>query len=165
MFTNNLNPIIFQSDFISIRWYGVFLASGIALSVLVLINLFKKKGWNSDQVLDLCIWLIIGGLVGARMGEIFFYGFAYYLQNPLEIFFINHGGLSSHGMTIGIILTVIAYGYFKKKNFFNIADTLVVVIPLLAGFIRLGNFFNSEILGRVTFVPWEIGRASCRERV
>lgn len=156
MFTNNLNPIIFQSNLISIRWYGVFLALGILMSVLVLIKLFKVKKWNTDQTLDLCIWLILGGLLGARMGEILFYNFSYYWQNPLEIFFINHGGLSSHGMTIGIILTVIIYGYYKKISFFNIADTFVVVVPLLAGFIRLGNFFNSEILGRVTSILWGV---------
>jgi len=156
MFTNNLNPIIFQSNLISIRWYGVFLALGILMSVLVLIKLFKAKKWTTDQTLDLCIWLILGGLLGARIGEILFYNFSYYWQNPLEIFFINHGGLSSHGMTIGIILTVIIYGYYKKISFFNIADTFVVVVPLLAGFIRLGNFFNSEILGRITSVPWGV---------
>lgn len=156
MLTNNLNPILFQSSSISIRWYGVFLALGIALAVLVLINLFKKKGWNTDQVLDLCIWLIAGGLVGARMGEVFFYNFAYYLQNPIEIFFINHGGLSSHGMTLGLLFTFGLYCYFKKINFLSVADTLVVVIPLLAGFIRLGNFFNSEILGRATSIPWGV---------
>lgn len=156
MFTNNLNPIIFQSNLISIRWYGVFLALGILMSVLVLIKLFKAKKWITDQTLDLCIWLILGGLLGARIGEILFYNFFYYWQNPLEIFFINHGGLSSHGMTLGLLLTFGLYSYLKKINFLSVADTLVIVIPLLAGFIRLGNFFNSEILGRVTSVPWGV---------
>lgn len=156
MFTNNFNPILFQSGFISIRWYGVFLALGILLSVLVLVKLFKKSNWTPDQTLDLCIWLIIGGLIGARLGEIFFYSFSYYWQNPFEIIFINHGGLSSHGMALGIFATLFIYCLFKKLNILRVADGVVVVVPLLASFIRLGNYFNSEILGRVTSMPWGV---------
>jgi len=156
MFTNNLNPIIFQSSLISIRWYGVFLAIGISLSVLLLIKLLKKNNWTLDQTLDLAIWLILGGLVGARMGEIFFYSFYYYWQNPIEIFFINHGGLSSHGMTLGLMFAFFVYCYLKKIKPLAVADAIVVVVPVLATFIRLGNFFNSEIIGRATNVPWGV---------
>jgi len=156
MFANNLNPIIFQFSFISIRWYGVFLALGILLSVLVLVKLFKKSNWTSDQTLDLSIWLIIGGLVGARLGEILFYEPVYYFSHPLEMIFINHGGLSSHGMTLGILITLFIYCYYKKLKALRVADVIVVVIPLLASFIRLGNYFNSEILGRLTTVPWGV---------
>lgn len=156
MIVNNLNPILFESGFISIRWYGVFLAIGILLSVLVLIKLLKKNNWTSDQTLDLSIWLITGGLFGARMGEILFYNFSYYWQNPIEIFFINHGGLSSHGLTLGLIITFFVYCYYKKIKPLAIADAIVVVVPVLATFIRLGNFFNSEIIGRVTGMPWGV---------
>jgi len=132
------------------------LSFGILTAVFVLIKLFQSKDWTVDQTLDLCIWLIVGGLLGARLGEIFFYNFSFYWQNPLEIFFINHGGLSSHGMALGLVLTLIVYCFWKKYDFWLIADALVVVIPLLAGFIRLGNFFNSEILGRISSVPWGV---------
>ncbi len=156
MLVNNLNPILFQSGFISVRWYGVFLALGILLSMMIIIKLLKKSNWTSEQTLDLSIWLIIGGLLGARLGEILFYEPLYYWQNPLEIFFINHGGLSSHGMTLGLLVIFFVYCYRKKYKPLRVADTLVVVIPLLATFIRLGNFFNSEIVGRVTSVPWGV---------
>lgn len=156
MFTNNIDPVIFQYGFISVRWYGIFLVLGILASVFVLLKLFKKFGLSSDQTLDLVIWLIIGGLLGARIGEVLFYEPLYYFQNPLEIFFINHGGLSSHGMTLSLLLVWFFYCYRKKLNFLSVADILVVVVPLLASFIRLGNFFNSEIIGRATSMPWGV---------
>ena len=153
MLVSNLNPIVFQSDFVSVRWYGIFLALGILVSILILLKLFKQRGWTTDQTLDLCIWLVVGGLVGARLGEIFFYNFSYYWQNPWEIFFINHGGLSSHGMTLGLLLTTYLYCKVKKISWLSMLDTFIIVVPLLSTFIRIGNFFNSEIVGRVTTLP------------
>src|SRR3990167_2926993 len=105
MFTNQLNPIILNFGFIPVRWYGLFLAIGVTLAILIITKLFKQKKYPVDMALDLGIWLTIGGLLGARLGEILFYEPAYYFSNPIEMIFINHGGLSSHGMTIGLILT------------------------------------------------------------
>jgi len=156
MLTNNLNPVIFEFGVISIRWYGILLALGILVSILVLVKLFKQKGWTMDQTLDLCIWLVIGGLVGARLGEVFFYSFSYYSQNPWEILFINHGGLSSHGMTLGLLLTTYLYCKAKKIPWLSMLDTFIIVVPLLSTFIRIGNFFNSEIVGRITTLPWGV---------
>ena len=105
MLTNNLNPIIFQYNFISIRWYGLFLVIGIILSLFIITKLFKQNNLNKELAYDLVVWLTIGGLVGARLGHIIFYNLSYFWHNPAEIIMINHGGLSSHGMTIGLILT------------------------------------------------------------
>lgn len=156
MLINNLNPIIFQYSFIQIHWYGLFLAIGVLLSIWILTKLIKKNNLSLNIILDLSIWLIVGGLIGARLGYIIFYQLNYYLTNPAEIFFINHGGLSSHGMTIGLIISLILFSKIKKISLKDYVDILVIPISLLAAFIRLGNFFNSEIVGRMTDLPWGV---------
>ncbi len=171
MFTNNIDPIILSFGPIAIRWYGLFLAIGVALTVLVLTKLAKKNNLSVNTILDLCVWLVIGGLIGARLGYIIFYQLSYYLNNPTEIFFINHGGLSSHGLTIGLIISFLLFVKYKSPlergvttsqsrrgvlPWQKIIDILVIPIPLLATFIRLGNFFNSEIVGRITNLPWGV---------
>ena len=156
MFVNNLNPIIFHYGPITVRWYGLMLTIGIMLSVLIYHKLFKAKNYNIDLVYDLSIWLVIGGLIGARIGHIVFYNWDYFLANPKEIIMINHGGLASHGLTIGLLLTVLLYQKIKKIDIKKYLDLLIIPIPLLASFIRLGNYFNSEIVGKVTTVPWGI---------
>lgn len=166
MFTNNLNPILFQWQFLTIRWYGLFLAMGVGLSIWLIYKLFKEKNYPQNLALDLCTWLIIGGLIGARIGYILFYQAEYFWNNPLQIIFINHGGLSSHGMTIGLLTTFFLFIRFNSSlkkgrlggllDWRKILDILVIPIPLLAVFIRLGNFFNSEIIGRATNLPWGV---------
>ena len=167
MFTNTLNPILIEAGPITIRWYGLFLAIGVTLAILIIAKLFKQKKYPVDMALDLGIWLTIGGLLGARLGEILFYEPAYYFSNPIEMIFINHGGLSSHGMTIGLILT---FWLFVRRyhltpdpspckgegNWKKILDIIIIPIPLLAAFIRIGNFFNSEIVGKATSLPWGV---------
>jgi len=155
MFTNSINPILIEAGLINIRWYGLFLAIGVLCSVIIIVKLFKKNNLRPQDALDLCAWLIIGGLVGARLGEILFYEPTYYFSHPLEIIMINHGGLSSHGMTIGLLVTFWVWAR-KRVNWQTIADILVIPIPLLAAFIRIGNFFNSEILGKPTDLPWGV---------
>ncbi len=154
MFIDNLNPILFQFGFITIRWYGVFLACGILTCFFIYQKLWQEKKYNLDLLYDLLIWLIIGGLIGARLGHIIFYNLTFFLNNPWEIIFINHGGLSSHGLTIGLLLTLYFFVKKKKINIKNYLDILILPIPLLAFFIRIGNFFNSEIIGKTSSVPW-----------
>ena len=154
MFVNNINPILFNWHFISVRWYGLFLVLGIILSLLIITKLFKKNNLNKELAYDLVVWLTIGGLIGARLGHIVFYNLSYFWHNPSEIIMINHGGLSSHGMTIGLIITLFLFTKLKKIDWRKIVDIIAIPIPLLAAFIRLGNFFNSEIIGRPTDLPW-----------
>ena len=153
---DNINPIILHWNFISIRWYGVLLTLGILFTVLLIIKLFKKNNYTAEQAMDLSIWLIIGGLIGARFGEILFYEPTYYFSHPLEMIFINHGGLSSHGMTLGLIITFFIYIKIKKINWKKILELIIIPLPILIIFIRLGNFTNSEIIGRATNLPWGI---------
>ncbi len=156
MIVNNINPILLELGPLTIRWYGLFLALGVISAILILQKLFKEKGYKIELVYDLSIWLVIGGLIGARLGHAFFYNAEYFLANPLEIIFIHHGGLASHGLTIGLLLTILLYQKVKKVELKKYLDLLVIPIPLLAAFIRTGNHFNSEIVGKPTDLPWGV---------
>lgn len=156
MFINNLNPIFAQFGPFTIRWYGLMLGVGILACLTTYYWLAKNEKEKLNTIYDLSVWLIIGGLIGARLGHILFYNLPYFLAHPSEIIFINHGGLSSHGLTIGLLLTAWIYQKVKKIDLKNYLDLMVVPIPFLAGCIRVGNFFNSEIIGKATDVPWGV---------
>lgn len=116
----------------------------------------------SMQLTDRLMWfVIIGTLVGARLGHVFFYDPSYYQENPMEIIKIWRGGLASHGGAIGIILSLVVYYYsirkrFPEIKFLNILDNLVVPTALAGMFIRIGNFFNQEIIGTESDLPWAV---------
>ncbi len=152
---NNINPVLFEWDFIFIRWYGVFLGLGVALAIIIVFKLFKENKFPNDLIYNISPYLIISGLIGARLGYILFYNPSFYFNNPKEIIFINHGGLSSHGMALGIIICLLLLFKFKKVNK-TMIDLVVISLPVIAGFIRLGNFFNSELVGRKSSVPWAV---------
>ncbi len=118
-------------------------------------KIFKEEGKKEDDLNDLLWYMIIGTVAGARLGHCLFYNPSYYLSNPMEILMIWHGGLASHGAAIGILLSL--YLYSKKKadqSFLWILDRVVITVALAGFFIRTGNLFNSEIIGKPTDVPW-----------
>jgi len=156
MFVDNLNPIAFVFGPFVIRWYGVFLGLAVLIISIILIKLFKKNGFNEDTTLSLIIWLFLGGIIGARLGHILFYEASYYFHNPIEIPFINHGGLSSHGLAIGLLISFFLFAKIKNKDWKKMADLLSVPLPILIIFVRLGNYFNSEIVGRAANVPFAV---------
>jgi len=156
MWTNNIDPVLANFSVFSIRWYGLLLAFGVSLAALNIVKRSSKYFINKEKALDLCLYLIIGGLIGARLGEVIFYEPSFYFSHPLEIFFINHGGLSSHGMALGLIISYFIFTKINKLDWKVVADLIVPAIPLLAFFIRIGNFTNSEIMGRVTTLPWGV---------
>ncbi|KKP36368.1 MAG: Prolipoprotein diacylglyceryl transferase [Candidatus Peregrinibacteria bacterium GW2011_GWA2_33_10] len=153
MYVHNLNPVLFDFLGLQVRFYGVFLA------LLFIIGFFLGKWYlkihdkDPKKVDDLFIVSFISFLIGARLGHIIFYNLSYFLKHPLEIFFIWRGGLASHGAVIGLILGML---YLMKKTnlkFFFISDLFSWVGSLAVFFVRLGNFFNGEIVGRTTDSP------------
>lgn len=153
----NIDPVIIKIGPLSMRWYGLMYIFGFASSyLLTLYQLKKKKSLkiNKAAIDDLYFYLIIGLIVGARLGYVFFYNPGFYISNPLEIFVVWHGGMSFHG---GLIGTFIA-GYFVIKkwrlHFFAVVDLLVPTCPIGIGFGRLGNFINAELFGKPSDVPW-----------
>ncbi len=129
---------------------------GFAASFLLVRYQIKKKGlkFANDFVDTLYSYLIVGLLLGARLGYVLFYDLAAYIRHPLEIFAVWHGGMSFHGGLIGSILAGILFCRKSKVDFWQVSDLVIVTAPIGLGLGRLGNFINGELYGRVTNVPW-----------
>lgn len=147
VFTNNISPVLFEIGWFELRWYGILFVVGLVGAYLVVLHFWKKNNYPVKDLDSLVLYLFVGLVVGARLGHVFFYNAAYFLNNPVEILKIWEGGLSSHGGAIGVFLMYWLWTKIHRVSFFKYPDVIVLGIPLLAGFVRLGNFFNSEILG------------------
>jgi phosphatidylglycerol:prolipoprotein diacylglycerol transferase len=153
---------------ISIRYYGLLFVSGLILSVYILSWIFKRENIPSENLDKLSIFGMIGILVGARLGHCLFYEPSYYLSNPLEMIlpitfpsgggvkFIGYQGLASHGGALGLLIALYFYSRKTKHSMIDTIDLIAVVSGLGAGFIRLANFMNSEIIGMPTTKPWGV---------
>ncbi|MCX7907936.1 MAG: prolipoprotein diacylglyceryl transferase [Ignavibacteria bacterium] len=151
------NPEIFRFDGFAIRWYGVLFALGFIIGYQIMVYIFKRENKPLKELESLILYIILGTVIGARLGHCFFYEPDYYLRNPLEILMVWHGGLASHGGAIGILLALWLFSRKHKKiNLLWLLDRLAIPTPLAAAFIRFGNFFNHEIIGKPTDVPWAI---------
>ena len=117
-------------------------------------HIFKKEGKDEKHVDSLTVYIVIGTIIGARLGHVIFYDLHYYLTHPSEIIKIWHGGLASHGGAIGILIALYLFCRKYKYNYLWLLDRLVIVACITGGFIRLGNLMNSEIIGIPSRVPW-----------
>ncbi len=159
-----MNPVIFKLGPLKPQYYGlmyIFAFTTTYLMVSFRTRQEKSFGISKDQVLDLTAYMILGLIIGARLGYVIFYNFAYYFRHPLEIFlpfdfsngitFIGFSGMSYHGGVIGVIFS--AWLYIRKTGlkFWEMVDLYVPVIPLGYTFGRIGNFINGELYGRETF--------------
>lgn len=150
IFINNIDPILVQFSVFTIRWYGLFFAIGLMTNYLLERWIFKREKHNPNDLDSMAVYLFIGLIVGARIGHAVFYNFDYFSGHPLEIFQIWHGGLSSHGAAIGVFIAYLTWTFVHKIKFTKYADLLVIGMPITAMFVRIGNFFNSEIVGYKT---------------
>ena len=151
----SVSPEIFHLGPFSIRWYGFLFALAFVLGYLIMSRIYKIEKKPQTDLEQLAIYMIFGTVIGARLGHCLFYNPGYYLSNPLEIIMVWKGGLASHGAAIGILVSL--YIYSKKKKDINLLwllDRMVIVIALGGSLIRLGNLFNSEIIGIPAEVPW-----------
>ena len=165
----NPSPEIFTIPGIDwpVRWYGMMWALAFIASHFIMNRVYKKEG-RSEKALDtLTLYIILGTIIGARLGHCLFYGPWFdefttdgqllnegYLSHPLNMLKVYEGGLASHGGAIGIIIAMLLYCRKEKESWLWLFDRLVIVAPLASMFIRIGNLINSEIIGRVTNVPW-----------
>lgn len=151
----NVNPEIFALGPFSVRWYGVLFAGSFFIGLQIMTWIFKLEK-KSEKDLNALVWYMIGGtVVGARLGHCLFYAPTYYLTHPLEILFIWHGGLASHGAAVGILTAM--YFYVKSRKGISYLwsfDRVVITVALAGAMIRLGNLFNSEIYGKPTGGDW-----------
>lgn len=151
------NPELFRVGGFAIRWYGLLYATAFLAGTTIMSRIFALENKPAKSIDRLLIYMLIAVVVGARLGEILFYNLEYYLQNPLKIFRIWEGGLSSHGGFVGIFTAL--YFYSKKtpnQPYLWILDRICIVVALGGTLIRIGNFINSEIIGIPTNGTWGV---------
>jgi phosphatidylglycerol:prolipoprotein diacylglycerol transferase len=156
MFYNNIDPVLFNLGPLEIRYYGIIYALGFVITYFFLLYFVRigKLKLKEEDVGDLLLYLLIGVVVGARLFEVLFYNLPFFLENPLEIFMLWHGGLSFHGGLVGAAVVVFVFCKKRKVKFYDIADATVFPVALALMLGRFGNFINSELYGKVTSVPW-----------
>lgn len=136
--------------FFGLRYYSLLFALGFVLGYYLMKNIFKKEGVPATWLDDLLVYAVVGTIIGARLGHVFFYSWDYYKANPIEIFKVWEGGLASHGAAIALIIAMYLFSKkITKKSMFWILDRFVITVALAGCFIRLGNMANSEIYGKI----------------
>ena len=154
MILPEIDPIIFQIGPIAVRWYGLTWLAAF-YTIYILIKRYQKD-LNADQVNDLMFYSLLGAIIGGRAGYVFFYSIEQFFNNPLSIFFIWEGGLSFHGGLLGVLVACFILSRRWEISFFWLMDRVAPFVPPGLGFVRLGNFMNSELLGRPTEVAWGV---------
>lgn len=153
--TWDVNPELFSLFGREIRWYGLLWVIGLIVAVYIVQRIFDKEKLPQKWFDSLFVYMMLGIILGARLGHCLFYEPAYYLANPIEILKIWEGGLASHGGVIGIIIAVWLYSKkVTKKSMLWTFDRVIVPTGFTAALIRLGNLMNHEIYGGVTDQPW-----------
>lgn len=163
--TWNPGEVMFTLFGISIRFYSLMFATGLALAYFVVKYLYKDQKISEKLFDPLFFYCFFGILIGARLGHCLFYEPDYFLAHPLEMIlpvkftpegmkFTGYQGLASHGGTIGLMIALWLYVRKTKLNFIRVLDNIAIATPIAACFIRLGNLMNSEIIGKVTDAPW-----------
>jgi len=149
--TWEISPTLFTIGSVEIRWYGLLFSIAFYSSYALMKYMFKKENIPTDKLDTFSIYLILGTVIGARLGHCFFYEPQYYFHNPLEIIAVWKGGLASHGGMIGIIVATWLFTLkYKEYSLLNTLDKLSVIAASSAVLIRIGNLFNSEIYGKPT---------------
>ena len=155
----NINPNIIEIGPIQLRWYGLMYVLGFLAGYFLIATQRRAKriGLQGKVLQDLFFFLAVGLIAGARLGYVLFYQFSnysHYLQNPLEIIAIWHGGMSFHGGLMGTLIAGILFCRRRRLPFWDAADTVIVTAPIGLALGRLGNFINGELFGRTSSVPW-----------
>lgn len=143
-------PLGLDLGFLTLRFYSLLFAGGFVLGYFIMKKIFAREGLGEKELDSLVTYTVIGTVVGARLGHVFFYQWDYYRLHPSEIIKVWEGGLASHGAAVALIIAMIIYG--KKvinKSPLWILDRLVITVALAGTLIRVGNFFNSEIYGAI----------------
>ena len=156
MFINNFDPVAIQIFSIEIRWYSIAYIVGILLGWFLSKKIFISDEELKDKFDDFITYIILGIIIGGRLGYVFFYNFSYYFNNFSEIFKIWQGGMSFHGGVIGIIIVSIWFSKKNDHNTYKYLDIVSIVAPIGIFFGRIANFINSELYGIESNLPWAV---------
>ena len=156
MFINNFDPVAIQFFSLEIRWYSLAYVMGILIGWMLSKKIFISDLNVKEQFDDFITYLIIGIVVGGRLGYVLFYNPSYYSNNLLDIFKIWQGGMSFHGGLIGIIIVSVWFAKKNNQSTFGYLDIVSLVAPIGIFFGRIANFINSELYGVETNLPWAV---------
>lgn len=148
-------PIIFQLGRLTIRWYGLLIASAVLMGVTLSQYLAKRRQIDPELIGDLAIWLVVGAIPAARLYYVIFQ-WPQYAQNPGDIIAIWKGGIAIHGAILGGSLAALIFAKLQKISFWQLADLVAPSVILGQAIGRWGNFFNSEAFGVSTDLPWKL---------
>ena len=155
MFINNFDPVAIDIFSLEIRWYSLAYIVGILLGWYLAKKIFLTDNIKS-KFDDYITYIIIGLILGGRLGYVLFYNFDYYLNNLFDIFKIWQGGMSFHGGVVGIIIASFIFSKKNNDNVFEYLDVVALVSPIGIFFGRVANFINSALYGHETLVPWAV---------
>lgn len=145
------NPVALDIGVLKVAWYGITWALGFLFGYYLITYFFKLEKVPAKWLDSLVLYMVLGSVIGARLGHCLFYEPDYYLSNPLEIIFINKGGMASHGGAIGIIIVLWIWSRrTSKRSILWILDRIVIAVALTGALIRVGNLVNQEIVGSPT---------------
>ncbi len=156
MFINNFDPVAVEIFSLEVRWYSLAYIFGIIFGWVLAKKLFIQNIEIKNKFDDYITYLIVGIILGGRLGYIFIYNLNFYLNNPLDIFKVWEGGMSFHGGLIGVIFASIVFAKKNNQNPFLYMDIVALVAPVGLFFGRIANFINSELYGNTTNVPWAV---------
>lgn len=164
----NVDPVIVMiTDSFPLKYYGALFAIGLLLGYYIVRNIYKKENISVENLDSLLVYVIVGTILGARLGHCFFYEPDYFIKHPIEILlpiqkiagvykFVGFQGLASHGGTIGVLIAMILYCRKYKVKLLWLLDRMAIGVPVTGAFIRFGNFMNSEIYGKPTNGNWGV---------
>lgn len=153
-----LDPVLIEIGPLAIRWYALAYMAGFILGWRYALRLARgyPAGPNPQLFDDFLVWGVIGTVLGGRLGYVLFYQFEHYLQQPLEILQVWHGGMAFHGGMLGVIFAMWLYARRHKMSFFAFSDVWACVTPIGLFFGRIANFINGELYGRASDAPWAV---------
>jgi phosphatidylglycerol:prolipoprotein diacylglycerol transferase len=155
------NPILLDLGIIRIHYYGLIFVIAVLVSMFIIEKITKKQGsYNKNHIENLYLYLLVFGIIGARLYSVFFFDWNYYRYNLLDIVKIWNGGIAIQGAVISGIITLSIYCKKNKLDFLKYVDLFALVMPLAQAIGRWGNFFNGELYGRISELPWAIYIAS-----
>ena len=155
MFINNFDPVAIEVFSIEIRWYSLAYITGILISWYLAKKFFVNKNFKY-KFDDYITYVIIGLILGGRLGYVLFYNPHYYAANPFDVLRIWDGGMSFHGGFLGVVIAVLLYSLLNRTPLWSVADLIAISSPPGLFFGRLANFINAELWGSPTNVPWGV---------
>ena len=155
-FVWSVEPNIFQFGAIQLRWYGVLFVGSFFIGLTILQWVYRREHKDPEVLENFLLYVIAGAVIGARLMHCFAYEPEYYLSHPLEILYVWKGGLASHGGMLGVMISLYFFARKYQQNYLWLLSRTTLPGMVTAAFVRIGNLFNSEILGLPTDKPWAI---------